>query len=137
MQEISPHMQAFIDAELTGFAAYLKEQARERILRMGLVMDEDLLHSLSVSVASSEIAFSFSDHGRMQDGGYGKDYHKGKYLGPSEREHLLKGRKPIKWYSPLAYGSVYGRLVPNLMNRYIAEVPGMVKNAAELGNDGA
>jgi hypothetical protein len=60
----------------------------------------------------------------MHDMGAGNGYRKGKFMGDEDRVAFLKGRKPSKWYSRLAWGSVYGTLVNNLANKYVAEVPG-------------
>ena len=124
-------MQAFVQEELEAFSTWLYQQARERIMRRNIVVDQTLLNSLSVHVATNELQLWFADHGRMHDMGAGKGYSKGKFLGVEQRGEILKGRKSSKWYSRLAWGSVYGTLVNNLANKYIAKIPGIVYEAFE------
>lgn len=123
MSALDERQKAFIQAEVVAFAAYLLEQARARIMRKNIKVDETLLNSLATQTAENELKLIFSDHGRFHDMGAGRGYHKGKYMGAEERGLFLKGRKPSKWYSRMAWGAVYGTLVNNLANKYIAEVP--------------
>lgn len=123
MSTLDERQKAFVEEEIAAFAAYLLDQAKARILRRNIKVDETLLNSLAVETAATEMKLLFSDHGRMHDMGAGRGYHKGKYMGAEERGLFLKGRKPSKWYSRLAWGAVYGTLVNNLANKYIAEVP--------------
>lgn len=129
----NPQEEAFITAELEEFRTYLVQQAKAAIVRRDIKVDEDLLQSVSADVLTTELLLKFMDHGRMHDMGAGNAYRKGVYVGNRTRTHLLKGRKPSKWYSRLAYGSVYGTLVNNLSNKYIAAVPGELKKAFEKG----
>lgn len=120
-------MAAFVTATLQEFGTeHLLQQARQRIKGRNITVDEELLQSLAVTVATNELQLWFKDYGRMHDMGAGRGYRKGKYLGSEERGQLLKGRKPSKWYSRLAWGSVYGTLVDKLSNSYIANVPGQL-----------
>jgi len=125
-------MDAFVAEELQAFAQYLLEQAKERLLRRNIVADRDLLNSLATQAAEKELRLWFADHGRMHDMGAGKGYEKGKFMGVEERGEILKGRTPSKWYSRMAWGSVYGTLVNNLANKYVQEVPGLITGAVEL-----
>jgi hypothetical protein len=120
-------MAAFVTATLHEFGTdHLLAQARDRIRGRNITVDEELLRSLAVTVATNELNLWFADHGRMHDMGAGRGYRKGKFMGSQERGQLLKGRKPSKWYSRLAWGSVYGTLVDKLSNSYIANVPGQL-----------
>jgi|GEM_PF-3664246 hypothetical protein len=123
MSTLDARQKAFVQAELKDFAAYLLAQAKQQLLRKRIKVDETLLQSLAVESAETELKLWFQDHGRMHDMGAGRGYHKGKFMGSAERAVFLKGRKPSKWYSRLAWGSVYGTLVNNLANKYVAEVP--------------
>lgn len=131
MAELDPLKQAFITEELQLFADHLLEQARQRIRRRNIKVDEDLLNSLATQVLTDELLLKFVDWGRFHDMGAGRGYHKGKYMGSAERLAFLKGRKPSKWYSRLAWGSVYGTLVNNLSNKYIEAVPADLKKTFE------
>lgn len=131
--EVDAQMQAFIDAELEAFALWFYDEARLRILRRGLVVDRDLLNSLAVKTATNELQVWFKDHGRMMDMGAGRGYHKGKFMGAEARGQILKGRTPNKWYGPLAWGAVYGTLVNNLANKYVANVGGIIADAYRKG----
>ena len=126
MSDMDAAQKAFVQEELTDFAAYLIEQARSSLMRRGITADNTLLNSLATQVAEEELQFWFSEHGRMHDMGAGRGYHKGKFMGAEDRAVFLKGRKPSKWYSRLAWGSVYGTLVNNLSNKYVAAVPGLL-----------
>jgi hypothetical protein len=120
-------MAAFVTATLQEFGTeHLLAQARERVKGRNIVVDEDLLASLAVTIATDELNLWFADHGRMHDMGAGRGYSKGKFLGSEERAQFLKGRKPSNWYSKLAWGSVFGTLVDRLSNSYIKEVPGQL-----------
>lgn len=122
-------MRAFVAEELSEFATYLAQQARERIMGRNIVVDRDLLNSIATQTAENELKLWFQDHGRFHDMGAGRGYHKGKFTGVEERGDILKGRKPSKWYSRLAWGSVYGTLVNNIANKYVQEVPGLITGA--------
>lgn len=115
-----------MEEELAAFASYLYEQARSRLIRRRIKVDDSLLNSLAVTTAKNELEMWFQDHGRMHDMGAGNAYHKGKFVGVEQRGRILKGRKGSKWYGPLAWGSVYGTLVNNLANKYIAQVPALL-----------
>lgn len=124
---LTDEMEAFVTATLQEFGTeHLLAKARERIKGRNITVDEELLQSLAVTVATNELQLWFKDHGRFHDMGAGRGYSKGKFLGSEERGQLLKGRKPSKWYSRLAWGSVYGTLVDKLSNSYIANVPGQL-----------
>lgn len=122
MSTLTTAMDAFVEEELKLFAEYLKRQARERIIRMRIRVDDALLNSLATQVAANELKLLFADQGRFRDMGAGRAYHKGKYTGNRKNVALLKGRKPKKWYSPMAYGAVYGTLVNNLSNKYVQTI---------------
>ena len=122
-------MEAFVEAELGEFSTWLYEQARDRITGRNIMVDRDLLQSLAVHAARNELQVWFADHGRMHDMGAGRGYHKGKFMGVEDRGEILKGRKPSKWYSRMMWGAIFGTLVNNLANKYIAEVPGRIKQA--------
>lgn len=125
MSTLDQQQLAFVTQTLEQFGTeHLLKQARERIQRRNIKVDEDLLQSLAVTVATDELNLWFADHGRMHDMGAGRGYHKGKFMGSEERGQFLKGRKPSKWYSRLAWGSVYGTLVDKLSNEYIKKIPG-------------
>jgi len=117
-------MQQFVTRTLEAFGTeHLVKQARQRIIRRGFTVSNDLLNSLAVKVATNELEMWFKDHGRFVDMNAGRPYHKGKYMGPADRAQFLKGRKPTLWYSKLAWGSVFGTLVNLLSNTYIREAP--------------
>ena len=116
----------FIAEEIESFAQYLMRGLQRRIRMMGLVDSEELVKSLAYQTAKNQLELIFSEHGRMQDGGFGRGYHKGKYIGREDRAHLLKGRRAIKWYGPFAYGATYGTLVANLQNKYVESLPAML-----------
>lgn len=126
MATIDAHMQAFVDATLDDFASWFEQEAKDRIRGRNIVVDEVLLKSLAVKTAKNTLEMWFKDHGRMHDMGAGRGYHKGKFMGAEERGQFLKGRKPSKWYSRLAWGAVFGTLANNLANMYIAQVPGQL-----------
>lgn len=114
---------AFVEGEIADFAVYLADLAKQRIVARRIVVDQDLLNSLSVQASKSQFEVWFKDHGRMHDMGAGNGYQKGKFMGTEERGRVLKGRKPSYWYSRLMWGAVYGTLVNNLANKYVAEMP--------------
>lgn len=123
MAELDDAQKKFVQEELEAFSTYFLEQAKARILRRHIQVDDVLLNSLATEVLDEEFRLKFVDHGRFHDMGAGRGYHKGKFMGAEERGLYLKGRKASKWYSRLAWGAVYGTLVNNLANKYIKEAP--------------
>lgn len=116
----------FIDEELKAFAAYLAQQAKDRLVARRIRANDELLNAFATEVVQNEVRALFPDQGRFHDMGAGRGYTKGKYLGATDRGELMrprKGRKPSKWWSRLAWGATFGTLVNNLQNKYIAESP--------------
>jgi len=124
-----PAIDAFIEAEVSAFGEYLLLLARDRVVARNINDSGELLKSLAVVTSGNTLQMSFLDSGRMHDMGAGNGYHKGKFMGSAERAKYLKGRKPSKWYSRLAWGAVYGTLANNIANKYVAEVPKMMVDA--------
>lgn len=112
----------FLRQELEEFGAYLVRQARATLVRRRIRVDDELLNSVAAQVVGSELQLLFAAQGRFTDMGAGNAYHKGKYTGTRKDVNRLKGRKPAKWYSRLAYGAVYGTLANNISNKYVEEV---------------
>lgn len=131
MAQLDSDMDDFVREELDHFAQYLVQQARQVIIRRRIRVDDELLQSLAAEAANNELQFSFTMGGRFTDMGAGRAYHKGRYTGNRKDVSLLKGRKAKKWYSRLAYGTVYGTLVNNLSNKYIAHIAGGLKTEME------
>lgn len=112
----------FVAEELRSFSTYLTGILRERLTKLRVRHTDALLQSVAATTAENELHLLFHDSGRFQDMGARRYWHKGKFIGAEEREAYLKPPKPRKWYSPAAYGSVYGTLVENLSNKYVTEV---------------
>jgi hypothetical protein len=112
----------FIQEELQSFSTYLVQQAKQTLVRRRIRVNDELLNSLAAEAALDELRLSFAMGGRFTDMGAGRAYHKGTYTGNRKDVSLLKGRKAKKWYSRTAYGAVYGTLVNNLSNKYIAHI---------------
>lgn len=124
--------QDFINQELASFATYLVDLVRKTLVRRRIRVNDELLQSLATKVAGDTLQFRFRMGGRFTDMGAGRYYHKGQYIGNRVKDlRLLKGRKAKKWYSRLAYGAVYGTLVNNLQNKYIAAAAEGVRNTLE------
>jgi hypothetical protein len=123
--------ESFIQQELESFSSYLVKQARQTLVRRRIRVNDELLNSLAAEAAQGELHFIFAMGGRFTDMGAGRAYHKGQYTGNRKDVSLLKGRKAKKWYSRLAYGTVYGTLVNNLSNKYIAHIAGGLKSEIE------
>lgn len=132
-QQMPARMEAFVAEELQEFSEYLLQQAGERLRRRNIVADRHLLQSLATQAAREQMSLSFASHGRFHDMGAGRGYRKGIYIGnDTSRPH--PGHKPSKWYSRLAWGAVYGTLVNNLANKYVAEVATDLKHSLSHGH---
>lgn len=110
----------FIQSELQSFATFLVDRAKQQIIRRRLRVDDELLNSLATTTAKDGLNLIFKARGRFQDMGAGRYYHKGIYTGNRKDTSLLKGRKPRRWYSRTAYAAIYGTLINNLSNKYVA-----------------
>lgn len=127
----------FLRRESQEFAEFLEGLLTNEARRLKLQNSEDLLSSIRVLAMASgaegaEILVRFATHGRFRDMGAGSGYHKGKPISDGERQALVRGkaRKPAKWYSKTAYGSL-NTLIGNLSNKYVEQVVESAKKMEE------
>lgn len=121
MSSLTESGKAFINDELESWTPFLVERLRAQIRSRNIRESDELLHSVVAEVVNgNETDLSFLGYGRFHDGGYGPHFHKGQFMGNKDRRGLppIKGRKPSKFYSRTAWGSLT-TLINNLQNRYV------------------
>jgi hypothetical protein len=129
---------AFINEELEWWTAYVQDRLKFALERRKIKVSEELMKSIDADVrnaaqeAQGAAALSFKTHGRFVDMGAGRGYRKGVPTSVAVRERLQdkRGRRPKKWYSKVAYGTV-NRLIERLLSRYQEHVIYGVKNILE------
>jgi hypothetical protein len=123
--EVDIKKAAFIAEELNWWSKYVTERLTAELQRKRIKVSDDLLNSLKAAVESANAnhegaaALSFKTYGRFVDMGAGRGYHKGVPTSEQVRERVQdkRGRRPNKWYSRVAYGTL-DRLIMNLVSKY-------------------
>lgn len=123
--EVDIKKAAFIAEELTWWSNYVTDRLTAELQRRNMKVSDDLLNSLKAAVESANAnhegaaALSFKTYGRFVDMGAGRGYNKGVPSSEAVRERLQdrRGRRPKKWYSRVAYGTL-DRLIMNLVSKY-------------------
>ena len=142
MRDNSEHKKKFIEAELKWYDEYLREALRKNLLQKKIGITNELLGSLTGKVKAAndnsegEFDLSFLTRGRFVDMGAGRGYHKGIKSLTTRKEHIYSltarkeklKRKPNKWYSKVAYGTL-DRLAMRLVSNYEEEIINSVKSA--------
>lgn len=143
MAERSAHKEAFIKSELEWYNDYVLENLRKALAQKRIGVSDELLGSLMGKVRAAgdnsegEFDLSFLRRGRFVDMGAGRGYNKGLRKGDSHKERIYRmtartrpemNRKPKKWYSKVAYGTL-DRLIMRLVSNYEEEVINSVKSA--------
>ena len=124
----------FIYQELSEWAQVVDSRLRQQFAKRNIGVTDELIRSLHYEVFQSsagndgEFRLSFLEYGRMLDMGVGRT---GSQSISSNRNKYLKSgahkiRKPKKWYSPTAYGSL-NRLIGTLVNGYVEATMGSIK----------
>lgn len=132
-------MDAFVQAEVEQWTAYMAAQLRAGVARKGIVVSGEFLRTIAARAANeglqkASVALSFDTAGRFADMGAGNAYRLGKYQGSADRAELLKGRKGNKVYSRTAYGTL-STLMNNMANMYLERVPDLIKQTLTDGTD--
>lgn len=141
MEERNLHKEEFIRKELEWYEEYLIENLRKSLNAKGIGITEELLHSLAGKVKAAgdnsqgEFDLNFLTKGRFVDMGAGRGYNKGVKKGESNRDRIYRltarklpvnKRKPKKWYSKVAYGTL-DRLIMRLVSNYEEQIIQSVK----------
>lgn len=127
----------FLQEEIDHWTTFMLGRLQNNVRSAGVIDSAEFLASLAATAAKEGVMryrtqLAFVRHGRFADGGYGRGYHKGVYVGTAARGQRLKGRKGNKVYSRTAYGTL-GTLMNNVANKYIELAPELLKSA--LTND--
>ena len=143
MAENTAHKQAFIKKELEWYEQYLLEGLRKSLHQKGIGITEELFNSLYGKVSGAndnsegQFDLSFLTKGRFVDMGAGRGYKKGvkglesnrdKIYRLTARKQAVQKRRPKKWYSKVAYGTL-DRLIMRLVSNYEEEIINSVKTA--------
>lgn len=135
-EERLSRMDAFLQEEVVAWTAYMEERLKAAVARKGIVAEGAFLRSIAAKAANeglqkAAVALTFDNAGRFADMGAGRAYRLGQYTGRN-RSDVLKGRRGNKVYSRTAYGTL-STLMNNLANKYVEEVPDLIKNSITNG----
>ena len=123
---MSDEIEINLDAEMADFATKLARRLKINLYRLGAIDSKTLFSSINVFTVKRNTSnagyfeLRFAEYGRFIDMGVGRGYKKGskEVLGKKEfsknRNALGQlhnaNRKPINWYSGLAYKMIYSEL---------------------------
>lgn len=133
---------AFVQRCLDDYMRRVVEAMRREIVKRNVIDTGELLKSLSYAVYQKAVGdgsagLSFAEWGRMIDMGVGRGHPLGGLK--ATREALgedSKGRKPRKFYSPIAYGKLNG-LMGDLLYGYTEETKAIIKKELDAANSQA
>ena len=128
----------FIESELAWWTGYVKERLLVELTKKDVRVTDTLMNSLAGKVLAKAAGHEgaaqliFDTAGRFVDMGAGKGYHKGVPTQDNIKAKLMgtERRKPIKWYSRVAYGSV-NRLMYNFSAKYSEAISLGIKEILE------
>jgi hypothetical protein len=128
----------FIESELQWWTEYVKERLNKELVKKDVRVTDTLIESLASKVLTKAAGHEgaaqlvFDNAGRFVDMGAGKGYHKGVPTSENIKAKLMgtERRKPIKWYSKTAYGSV-NRLMYNFSAKYSEAISLGIKETLE------
>lgn len=128
----------FIQSELQWWSNYVQERLKVELEKKDVRVTDTLINSLAGKVMAQAAGHEgaaqlvFDTAGRFVDMGAGKGYRKGVPTAENIKAKLMgiERRKPIKWYSKTAYGSV-NRLMYNFSAKYSEAISLGIKEVLE------
>lgn len=128
---------AFINKALTDYMQSVIKRMKSVIIKKDVRFTDELLKSFHFNVfqsnADGNANLNFAEWGRMIDMGVGRGHPLGGIKATSELIDKAKQRKPVKIYSPIAYGQLNG-LIGDLMYGFTEETKSILKKELENGN---
>lgn len=82
----------------------LEDDLKNKIVSLKIGVTGKLKNSINTQVTNKEVLLKFLWYGRMVDMGAGRKITGETIVSNSEAFEIASGRKPKKWYSPMAYG---------------------------------
>jgi hypothetical protein len=111
----------FVEEQLNWWSDYVADLVIRALIRRKINITADLVNSVRGQAQNDVGQLIFTTYGRMVDMGAGRGYRKGIQSLSHTRETLMlgrnAGRKPKKFYSPIAYGTL-NRLIQRIVSEY-------------------
>lgn len=131
--ELLQNEEAIMQAELKKWAPFLVARLKSQLASRNISATGDLANSVAAYVANShQVDLRFLLYGRFSDMGARRGWHKGQFIGRSERGERMRPPKGTKFYSRTAWGTL-STLINNIASSYVEQLSTDIKTSLENG----